>query len=136
MNECLLKHSAKLTAKADLTLQRAVDALEPGDKPWIAWDDRLTGFGVRVQPSGAKTFVVNSRSGSGGGSAPNKRVTLGRFGRITPDGARRMARELLGKVASGEDPARERAEARSMPTLAQAFEATWTPTPGESPAPS
>ena len=33
-----------------------------------------------------------------------------------------MAQELLGKVASGEDPARERAEARGMPTLVQAFE--------------
>ncbi len=33
-----------------------------------------------------------------------------------------MARELLGKAASGEDPAKERAEARDMPTLAQAFE--------------
>ena len=33
-----------------------------------------------------------------------------------------MARELLGKVASDADPARERAEARDMPTLAQAFE--------------
>ena len=33
-----------------------------------------------------------------------------------------MAQELLGKVASGADPARERAEARDMPNLAQAFE--------------
>ena len=98
------------------------EALKPDQRPWIAWDDRLTGFGVRVQPSGAKTFVVNYRSGSGGRSAPNKRVTLGRFGRITPKQALRMAQELLGKVASGADPARERAEARDMPTLARAFE--------------
>ena len=112
-------NTAKRTARLKTTLtKRTVEAL----KPWIAWDDRLTGLGVRVQPSGAKTFVVNYRSGSGGRRAPNKRVTLGRFGRITPDEARRMAQELLGKVASGEDPAQERAEARGMPTLAQAFE--------------
>ena len=84
--------------------------------------EALTGFGVRLQPSGAKTFVVNYRSGSGGRTAPNKRVTLGRFGRITPEQARRMAQELLGKVASGEGHAQERAESRDMPTLAQAFE--------------
>ena len=117
-------HTAtKRTAKLRTTLtKRTVEALEPDRRPWIAWDDRLTGFGVRVQPSGAKTFVVNYRTGSGGRSAPNKRVTLGRFGRITPEQARRMAQELLGKVASGEDPAQERAEARDMSTLARAFE--------------
>ena len=115
--------TAKRTARLKTTLtKRTVEALKPDEKPWIAWDDRLTGLGVRVQPSGAKTFVVNYRSGSGGRKAPNKRVTLGRFGRITAEQARRMAQELLGKVASGEDPARERAEARGMPTLAQAFE--------------
>ena len=83
---------------------------------------RASSSGVRVQPSGAKTFVVNYRTGSGGRKAPNKRVTLGRFGRITPEQARRMAQEALGKAAGGGDPAEERAEARSMPTLAQAFE--------------
>ncbi len=115
--------TAKRTAKLKTTLtKRSVEALKPGLKPWIAWDDRLTGFGVRVQPSGAKTFVVNYRAGEGGRKAPNKRVTLGRFGRITPEQARRMAQETLGKVAGGSDPAGERAEARSMPTLAQAFE--------------
>ena len=115
--------TAKRTAKLKTTLtKRTVEALKPDERPWIAWDDRLTGFGVRVQPSGAKTFIVNYRSGSGGRKAPNKRVTLGRFGRITPDQARRMAQETLGKVAGGGDPAEERAEARSMPTLAHAFE--------------
>ncbi len=121
--EPLKANTAKRIARLKITLtKRAVETLKPDERPWIAWDDRLTGFGVRVQPSGAKTFVVNYRSGSGGRSAPNKRVTLGRFGRITPEQARRMAQELLGKVASGEDPAQERAEARTMPTLARAFE--------------
>ena len=120
--ETIETHTAKRTARLRTSLtKRTVEALKPDLRPWIAWDDRLTGFGVRVQPSGAKTFVVNYRSGSGGRSAPNKRVTLGRFGRITPEQARRMAQELLGKVASGGDPAQERAEARDMPTLAQAF---------------
>ena len=47
---------------------------------------------------------------------------IGRFGRITPDEARRKAQDLLGRVARGEDPAGERAETRRVPTLAQAFE--------------
>ena len=38
-------NSGKRTAKLRLTLtKRAVDALEPTDKPWIAWDDKFIGF--------------------------------------------------------------------------------------------
>ena len=92
------------------------------EKSWIAWDEKLTGFGVRVQPSGMKSFIVNYRGGSGGRKAPNKRVVIGRYGRIAPDQARRMAQDLLGRVARGEDPAGERSDARGVPTLARAFE--------------
>ncbi|MDE0035826.1 MAG: Arm DNA-binding domain-containing protein [Deltaproteobacteria bacterium] len=101
-----MEHSAKLVAKVKLTLtKRTVDTLEPEDKPWIAWDDKLTGFGVRVHPSGAKSYVVNYCAG-----------------RVTPDQARRLAQELLGRVAAGDDPAGERAEARALPRLGDACE--------------
>ena len=86
------------------------------------WDDRLTGFGCRVQPSGTKSFIVNYRAGDGGRKAPNRRVVIGRYGRVGPDEARRKARDMLGQVARGEDPAGERADARGVPTLAEAFE--------------
>ena len=99
-----------------------MDALKPEDKPWIAWDSRVTGFGVRVYPSGQKSFVVNYRSGDGGRNAPNKRVVVGRAGRVAPDQARRLALELLGRVAAGEDPAGERAEARGLPRPGEAWE--------------
>ena len=113
----------KRVAKTKLTItKRAVDALKPADKPWIAWDDKLTGFGVRVHPTGAKSFIVNYRTGDGGRKAPNKQVVLGRYGRIAPDQARRLAQTTLGKVAGGDDPAGERAEARAMPSLGDAFE--------------
>ena len=115
--------SAKNLPKVKLTLtKRTVDALQPEDKPWIAWDDKLTGFGVRVHPTGAKAFLVNYRAGNGGRKAPNKRVVVGRVGRVTPDQARRLAQELLGRVAAGDDPAGERVQARSLPTLSEACE--------------
>ena len=55
--------------KAHIT-KRSVDALQPAEKPYIAWDDRLTGFGVRVLPSATKSFILNYRPGPGGRKAP------------------------------------------------------------------
>ena len=113
----------KRIAKVRLTLtKRSIEALVPADRPWIAWDDKLTGFGVRVQPSGTKSFLVNYRANGGGRFSPNRRVVVGRYGRITPDQARRQAQALLGRVAAGEDPAAERARVRGLPTLGEAFE--------------
>ena len=115
--------TGKRTAKVRKTLtKRTVDALKPAGKPWIAWDDKLTGFGVRIHPSGTKAFIVNYRTGDGGRKAPNKRVVIGRHGRITADKARKLAHEVLGKVARGDDPAQERAEACGMPALGDVFE--------------
>lgn len=48
-----VKHITKV--KLSLT-KRTVDALKPEDKPWIAWDDKVTGFGVRVYPSSQKSL--------------------------------------------------------------------------------
>ena len=82
MNECFLKHSAKLTAKVKLTLnKRTVDAHEPEDKPWIAWDDRLPGFGVHVHPSGAKAFLLNYRAGNGWRATPPTGTACWRYPR-------------------------------------------------------
>ena len=86
-----------------------------------AFGNGLTGFGIQVHPSGIKSFFVNYRTGNGGRKASNKRVVLGRFGRMSPEQARRLAHQALGKVAGGADPAGERAEVRGMPLLKQAF---------------
>ena len=40
-------------ARTNLT-RRTVDALKPAEKPGIARDARLTGFGVRIHPSGTR----------------------------------------------------------------------------------
>ena len=118
-----MTNSGKRVARVKLTIaKRAIDSFEPADKPWIAWDDKLTGFGVLVHPSGVKSFIVNYRLGAGGRTAPNKRLVIGRCGRISAEQARREAHKLLGKVAMGEDPAAERARSRRMPPLRQAFE--------------
>jgi len=57
-------------------------------------DDELKGFGLRVT-KGRISFVVESRT-----SGKFRRLTLGQYGRMTPDEARKKARQLLsGSVA-------------------------------------
>ena len=55
------KNTARI--KRTIATRQTVDALQPAEKPYIAWDDRLTGFGVRVLPSGTKSFILNYVSG-------------------------------------------------------------------------
>jgi integrase len=96
---------------AKLTI-RTVEALEAKASLYIAWDDDLPGFGVCVAPSGRKTFVIQYRA-----LGRSRRQTLGRFGTVTPDDARRRAKVALGSVAGGADPAAEARLARKASTV-------------------
>lgn len=77
---------------------------------WI-WDTELPGFGVRVQPSGRKTFVLRYRTRDA--SRTQRKMVLCRCSDTTPDKARGLARDAMFKVASGEDPAAERRPERA-----------------------
>lgn len=88
--------------------KRVVDAAEAEDQRYFIWDSELSGFGLRVETSGTKTFVVRYRAEGGGRSAAQRFVTVGRFGPFTPEQARKQAKIVLGGVARGEDPADER----------------------------
>jgi len=101
--------------------KRLVDRLRPTDAEHFVWDDTLIGFGVRVQCTGVKSYVVKYRAGSGRG-APTRRVTLGKVGTLTPDEARTLARKTLGAVAHGRDPAALKAAERRASTLRELAE--------------
>lgn len=81
-------------------------------------DDQLKGFALRVTARGVKSFVVEKRI-----HGRVKRKTLGRFGELTADQARKAAQKFLGEVATGLDPIAEQKiqDARSI-TLNAVFE--------------
>jgi hypothetical protein len=98
--------------------KRTVDALQSNGSEFMLWDDTVSGFGVRVRPTGAKSYVVVYRAGAGRG-APVRRYTIAAVGKITPERARARARIVLGAVAHGQDPANHKTSERGTPTVSE-----------------
>ncbi len=90
--------------------KKFIDALKPTQKDEIYFDRDLKGFGVRVRVSGAMTYVVAYRIGSGR-SAKSKKLTFEAVGKITPEEARAKAKKVIGDVAHGFDPAGQKSAA-------------------------
>ena len=81
-------------------------------------DDALVGFGVLVGSGGTKSFFVERRI-----NGRVKRLSLGRYGHLTPAQARQKAQAMLGTIAMGKDPvAEKRAASARGTTLGEAFE--------------
>jgi integrase len=99
--------------------KRNVDGLNPGSKAYVTYDSEVTGFGVRVMPSGLKSWIIEYRRGAGGRGISKTRLSLGRTTLLTPNEARRVARDKLADARRGVDPAAERSAERDMPTLAK-----------------
>jgi hypothetical protein len=98
--------------------KRAVDGARPHpDRDRYVWDSDVRGFGLRVKPSGRKSYFVRYRSPSG----RERRITLGQHGRITPDQARKLAQQVFGRVAAGEDPAEQRTGGITCAELAERY---------------
>jgi hypothetical protein len=95
--------------------KRTVDALQTTGKEYVRWDGELTGFGVRVRASGAKSFVAVYRTG--GRNSPQRRVTIGAVGKIEADTAREHARAIIRQAELGIDYAAEKTKARAELTL-------------------
>lgn len=96
--------------------QRFVKALKPSPgADQVIFDDDLRGFGLRLKPSGAKSWFIQYRNAYG----TSRRFTIGKFGAVTPDEARKRAKKLLASVADGEDPAAERRGMRDAITVAE-----------------
>ncbi len=71
-------------------------ATKPQAKPYEVWDARLSGFVLRVQPSGARSYYAQIARG--------KRVALGKVGELTADEARERCEKVLGNVAHDRPP--------------------------------
>ena len=102
-----------------------IDKIEPpprkpnGDHVQTFYRDSvLPGFGLRVYSGGSKTFIVEKRINN-----RVKRISLGRYGALTCEQARKQAFKLLSEIAIGNDPVADKKERVAQEvTLKEAFE--------------
>ncbi|MDQ2077623.1 site-specific integrase [Marinimicrobium sp. ABcell2] len=89
--------------------KRLVDASEPKKARYYVWDESLPGFGLVIQPSGTKSFCFQYRTPEG----QTRRISLGRFGSVTPEQARTKAKGFQSQVNQGGDPLGEKRTRRA-----------------------
>ena len=87
---------ARRHAKKPLT-RSAIAAAKPGLTEYTLWEGALAHFGVRVQPSGVRSFVIQTRV-----RGRMRKLTLGRFPETALDDARREAATVLARVWAGD----------------------------------
>ena len=87
--------------------KRFVESLQAQEKPYEQRDTELTGFLVRVETTGRRTFWLAYPFGGKRGN----RYRLGAYPSVSVEGARELAKSAAGDVARGIDPqARKKAE--------------------------
>lgn len=93
-----------------------VERAQPRDKDYLIWCGKLRGFGCRIWPSGKKTFIAQYRVG--GRSGRERKKTVGTYGVLTVEQARKEAEKYLALAKTGHDLAGEERQARSEMTVA------------------
>lgn len=108
---------SNLKMKLTKTSVATVDPV--GGKQLLIWDTEMRGFGLRVSPGGAKSYILQRRLA---GTKRSLRITIGRADDLATEAARRKALAIASQLAEGVDPAKEKARvaARSL-TVQQAF---------------
>ena len=95
------------------TTIKAMAYEKANNKADLRFDNETRGFGIRLYPSGRKSFFVSYRNSSG----TKKRHTIGDFGLFTTTDARRLAQDILADVRRGSDPQMDRQEKRQENTF-------------------
>ena len=97
--------------------KRVIDALQPGStgRDIFTWDSELRGFGVRMKPSGAASYLVQYRTAQG----KTRRLAFAKVGTSPPAAARTRARKLLTEVDEGADPSASRHANREALTVSE-----------------
>ena len=92
-----------------------IEKLEPQSADYAVWDDKIAGFGIRVSPTGRKTYMLKYRLSDG----RQRRRKIGIHGNITCEHARKTALKWHGEIADGDDPTSRQSDIKSSPTISE-----------------
>lgn len=94
----------------------AIQTAKPRAKDSWLWCSELPGFGVRIQTSGRKTYVLRYRI-----HRKSRALTIAACSVMAPDDARRIARKHLADLADGRDPGRTPEDGMTMQSLYELY---------------
>jgi integrase len=78
----------------------------------VVWDNESKGFGVRIYPSGAASWVVVKRLGAGGRGSKLVWHVVGSYSALTYKEAKKKARSKLNEISEGSDPSEKKRKDR------------------------
>lgn len=94
--------------------KRQVESIVPlKDQETFVWDSELKGFGLRIFPTGRRTYFVQYRNQFG----RTRRKKIGVHGVVTAEQAREKAKMILGDVARGDDPSHNHQQSKKQMSL-------------------
>ena len=98
--------------------ERVIRDAKPEPRPRLLWDEHVRGFGVRVTPTGVKSYVLNYRI-----AGRERRLTIGRCTELSLKAAReRAGRELVGIRGGEGDPLERRLQGGEAPTVGEGLD--------------
>ena len=95
----------------DLTPRLGRESKSNG-KDAILFEKAVTGFGLRIHPSGRKVWIVQARI-----EGRSRRIVIARHGEIDLAETRRRARDMLARIRAGGNPADDIQREKGTPTL-------------------
>jgi integrase len=101
---------------AEKLSKTVIERIKAADQDVFVWDNTLPGFGVRVKPSGVRSYIIQYRNRN---TSTSRRLTIGQHGPLlTLDQAKKQERAMLADAMRGEDPVEIRKTARRAPSIA------------------
>lgn len=96
-----------------------IDKLPIPEKGYaLYWDNKDAGFGLRITATGVRSFIMQKRI-----NGRDTRMTIGRYGQLTAEQARKEAEKLGGDIAKGIDPLAEKRRTKlEQKTVLQVFD--------------
>ena len=97
--------------------KKIVESIVITDKDQYVWETTMAGFGVRVRPSGRRTYIVQYRLQDG----KQRKRTVGHHGVVTAEQARNKVQAMLAEVQLGGDPIADAIPSTTVSELSERY---------------